>query len=164
MKNNYTGRLPKARTSNLIIKELANETLIYDLTSDKAHCLNSTAAAVWKNCDGSKSIGEINASLSSELGMSINHEVVRLALDQLNEFHLLDDALQAIGGRSRISRRQIIRAAGVAAIALPTIVSIAAPTPAMAATCIPAGTGPCTPSTNCCSGVGNCNAGLNKCK
>ncbi len=47
--------LPVARHKNLIVKELPDETLIYDLDSDKAHCLNQTAALVWKNCDGTRS-------------------------------------------------------------------------------------------------------------
>ena len=45
---------PVARTESLIVKEVDGETLVYDLTTDKAHCLNDTATRVWKNCDGRK--------------------------------------------------------------------------------------------------------------
>ena len=48
MKNNRPDQLPRARTSELIVKELPDETLVYDLANDKAHCLNHTAALVWK--------------------------------------------------------------------------------------------------------------------
>lgn len=41
---------PKARKERLVIKELANETLVYDEINHKAHCLNSTAGRVWKFC------------------------------------------------------------------------------------------------------------------
>jgi len=36
--------LPKARQDKLIVRELPNETLLYDHVSAKAHCLNQTAA------------------------------------------------------------------------------------------------------------------------
>ena len=51
--------LPRARQASLIIKEVDDETLIYDLETDKAHCLNSTASRVWKSCDGRTSVAEI---------------------------------------------------------------------------------------------------------
>ena len=50
MKN--ASRLPHARTDNLVIRELDDETLVYDMERDEAHCLNQTAALVWKQCDG----------------------------------------------------------------------------------------------------------------
>ena len=57
---------PVARTESLIVKEVDGETLVYDLTTDKAHCLNETAARVWKNCDGRKNVSEISEALSVE--------------------------------------------------------------------------------------------------
>jgi hypothetical protein len=44
--------LPQARTEGLTVRELAEETLVYDKERHKAHCLNRTAACVWKHCDG----------------------------------------------------------------------------------------------------------------
>ena len=44
MKN--SAKLPHARTKDLVIRELGDETLIYDLANDRAHCLNETAAFV----------------------------------------------------------------------------------------------------------------------
>ena len=32
-------RLPQARTDNLVIRELDDETLVYDMERDEAHCL-----------------------------------------------------------------------------------------------------------------------------
>ena len=158
MKNDRPDQLPKARTSELIVKELPDETLVYDLANDKAHCLNHTAALVWKNCNGTRSIAEINASLAAEAGTPVDEGVVWLALDQLEKFNLLERVPLRPVGFAGVSRRQMIRTAGIAAIALPIVVSIVAPTPAMAATCVPTGAVPggCNASTNCCSGVGNC--------
>ncbi|MDQ5844969.1 MAG: PqqD family protein, partial [Acidobacteriota bacterium] len=56
--------LPLARQSSLIVKELEDETLVYDQETDQAHCLNETAALVWKNCDGRNSVNEIARLLS----------------------------------------------------------------------------------------------------
>jgi hypothetical protein len=44
---------PKARKERLVVKELAQETLVYDENNHKAHCLNPTAALVWKFCESS---------------------------------------------------------------------------------------------------------------
>jgi hypothetical protein len=49
MKRTGKRHLPRVRKKNLIIDELADEVLVYDLDRHKAHCLNRTAALVWKN-------------------------------------------------------------------------------------------------------------------
>lgn len=127
--------LPVARTESLIIKEVEDETLVYDLTTDQAHCLNDTAARVWKHCDGRKSVSEITEMLRTESGIDVNDEVVWLALDQLGKFNLLDNGVEQPATVSGMSRRQMVRLAGVAAFSLPLITSIVAPTPALAASC-----------------------------
>jgi hypothetical protein len=37
---------PKNRKNDIVIQELKDEILIYDLTTNKAYCLNETSAAV----------------------------------------------------------------------------------------------------------------------
>jgi hypothetical protein len=59
-----TTQRPLARTDNLVINELTDEVLVYDLQRDKAHCLNHTAASVWKQCDGRSTAAEIARRLS----------------------------------------------------------------------------------------------------
>lgn len=56
--------LPQARTDDLVINELSDEVLVYDLQRDKAHCLNAAAASVWKQCDGRTTVAEIARRLS----------------------------------------------------------------------------------------------------
>ncbi len=124
--------LPKARTEQLIVKEVDDEVLVYDLKTDQAHCLNDTAAKVWKNCDGEKSLTEIKVALANDSGASVDEGVVWLALDQLKQFKLLAEAPSAPAVFAGMSRRQLVRNLGVAAIALPVVVSIIAPTPALA--------------------------------
>ena len=50
---------PVARKRELVVQESGEETLVYDLVSNRASCLNQTSALVWKHCDGSKTIGDI---------------------------------------------------------------------------------------------------------
>jgi hypothetical protein len=149
--------LPVARRRNLIVKELPDETLIYDLDSDEAHCLNQTAALVWKNCDGTRSAGELANLLEDELGASVPEGVVWLALDQLERFKLLSDPLAKPRHLQGTSRRDVIRSLGIAAaVSIPVITSIIAPTPAQAASCGSASGRdhdcPCTSSSECLSG------------
>jgi hypothetical protein len=155
MNKDRINNLPRARKDQLITKELPDETLVYDLSSDKAHCLNQTAALVWKNCDGKKTVREINASLAAEAGAPIDERVVWLALDQLEKFKLLAEVPATPVVFQGLNRRQLIRALGVAAT-LPVIMTIAAPTRAQ----VGSGAAPgacCTTNSNCQSG--NCQNG-----
>ena len=81
----------RAREESLIIKTLSDEVLVYDLNADKAHCLNRTAAFVWNNCDGRRSVSEIARLLREELQAPVDENVVWLALDQLERFKLLEE-------------------------------------------------------------------------
>ena len=119
--------VPTARKDSLIVKELADETLVYDTQRDKAHCLNSTAALVWKNCDGKTTVGELRVLMEQNAGSPVPEEMVWLALDQLESFKLLDDAPAKPLQLSGISRRNLVKRIGFAAIAIPVIISISAP-------------------------------------
>jgi Coenzyme PQQ synthesis protein D (PqqD) len=116
--------LPKARKDKLIIKELPDETLVYDLESDKAHCLNATAARVWKHCDGNRTITELTALLAAGTKSTVPDEVVWLALDQLEKFDLLEDTPEIPLQFAGMNRRQLVRRIGIGVLALPLIVSI----------------------------------------
>lgn len=154
--------MPKAREDRLIIKDLPDETLVYDLDTDEAHCLNSTAALVWKNCDGERSVDEIMLSLEQETGMAADEGVIWLALDELERFKLLDSAPTKPMALAGMSRRQLIRALGVAGIALPAIVSIVSPVAVDAQSCVAGlnspciidGPIPCCPPLTCQPGPG----------
>ena len=146
---------PLARIHGLVIEEVAGEVLVYDLERHHAHCLNPTAAFVWKKCDGLTSVAQIAETLAQKEGAGVELDLVWLALDQLRKSKLLTDdpEVTAQVTRRSISRREIIRRIGVGAVvALPLITSLVAPTPAQAATCVPSGQ-PCTTSAQCCSGL-----------
>ena len=140
--------LPLAREARLIIKELDDEVLVYDLETDKAHCLNQTAARVWKYCDGNTSVAQLRELIEKETALAVPEEVVWLALDQLEKFRLLESVPPKPPSMAGMKRRQLIKTLGIAAIALPVIVSIVSPTPVAAVSKQPPGA--------CCNGNGNC--------
>ena len=58
--------MPRARQDELIVEELQDETLVYDLERHKARCLNPAAALVWRHCDGQTSVAEVAALLEEQ--------------------------------------------------------------------------------------------------
>jgi hypothetical protein len=178
--NEPSGFLPIARREGIIRKEVDGELLVYDLTRDKAHCLNESAAAIWKRCDGRTSIKEIAASLAKEA--TVDERVVWLALADLRRTHLLEEPKPTVvnedGNNSQkkqpksnqwpqvmlgMSRREAVKRIGLgAAIALPVVISITAPTPAQALSCVQAG-GACGTPAQCCDGL-MCNTNTNQCE
>lgn len=149
---------PVARTEALIVKEVDGETLVYDLKTDKAHCLNETAALVWKNCDGHSNVSEIAEVLSSESNSSIKEDLVWLALDQLQKSKLLEETPAKPVHLFGMTRRQMVARLGIAAVALPAIVAIVAPTARAQASVLPPNTC-CKDPKDCandCIPDGNC--------
>lgn len=144
---------PHARSEGIVVRELPDEILVYDLERHKAICLNRTAALVWKHCDGRTSVAAISRRVGKELGQRVSEEIVWLALDQLGRDKLLRERVGRPVALAGMSRRELMRRVGVAAVvALPLVTSIVAPTPAQAASCLPTGAA-CTTGAQCCSGV-----------
>jgi hypothetical protein len=118
---------PKSREDNLVIQNFDTETLIYDLTRDKAFCLNSTSALVWQFCDGAKSISEIADLMTEKLKMPVSEDFVWLAISDLKREELIEVGSEQPFFEGR-SRREAIRKIGFASmIALPVISSLVAP-------------------------------------
>jgi hypothetical protein len=124
--------LPLARTTQLVIQELPDELLVYDLDRHKAHCLNQSSAAVWKRCDGKTTVAQMTRLLERELNAPAGDDVVWLALRQLRRFHLLVEGNEA-PAVMKVSRRDLVRKYLPATLALPLIISIASPAAAQAA-------------------------------
>jgi hypothetical protein len=162
---------PLARKADLVVQELPDEVLVYDLQTNKAHCLNSTAAAVWKSCDGANTVGDIARIVGKTGANQTSEDLVWLAIDQLNEKNLLDADSSAVAQKfAGQTRREVIKKVGLAAVvALPIVTSLVAPTVASAgSTCANPGctctfSGTCTPvapATTCdcnsATGTNNC--------
>jgi hypothetical protein len=150
-------QFPAARKSGLVVQEMPDEVLVYDLNTNKAHCLNQTAATVWKACDGKTAVSEIAAHFSGDAG----EDLVWLAIDQLSENDLLEREVKTkFKGQSR---RDVIKKIGLASIiAVPVIASLVAPQNALAAvSCNCVNNGNCVSQMTCatqvCSPTGVCN-------
>jgi hypothetical protein len=134
-----------------VVQELPGETLVYDSERHQAHCLNQSAALLWKMCDGEKSVPEIARQLGKELGTPVDETTVWYGLKQLAKFHLLEEEVAPPQVVLGMSRRDFVRKAGItAAIAIPVISTIVAPTAASAASCLPTGS-MCGTGAQCCS-------------
>ncbi len=144
-------QIPMARKNGLVIQETSEEVLVYDLDTDKAHCLNQTAAFVWKRCDGQTSVEEIVTQFEKQTGSRVEEDLVWLAIDQLNERKLLEKTVETkFAGESR---RSVLKKIGFASVvALPVIASLVAPTAVLAVACSG------IQSASSC-GSGNCNRG-----
>jgi coenzyme PQQ synthesis protein D (PqqD) len=146
---------PTARRDGLVLRELPDELLVYDTETHEAHCLNETAAFVWKQCDGTASVAEIGDRLRATFGAEIDDEVVWHSLEDLWKRQLLEgEAAPAREGS--MSRSTVLkRAAVVAAVSVPVVTSIVAPTAAHAASFIPCGS-PCTQGGTPCASPCTC--------
>lgn len=141
---------PIARKERLIVKEADGELLVYDLQNDTAHCLNSTAALVWKHCDGRNTVDEIAELVGRQMKTIVDERLVWLALDDLGKFNLLDDEVVKPVNLAGLNRRQLIRNVSLAALALPVILSMAAPTAQAQGSCRPPGAA-CGSNNQCCT-------------
>jgi hypothetical protein len=140
---------PQARSDRLVVRQVETETLVYDLDSDEAHCLNDTCAAVWTRCDGRTSPAEIARALESE------EDVVWVALEQLWKRELLVGE-PAPAREATISRGRLLK---TTLVALPLAATIAAPAQAFVSCLGP--NAPCSTSDQCCAS--NCIGGLPTC-
>ena len=130
-----TATMPRARTDGLVIRELDDETLVYDTERDEAHCLNQTAGLVWQRCDGKTTVGKTAAMLQKQFSVPIDVDVVWLAIRQLKDFHLIEDSDDVTVAAPSVSRRTLLLKYAPAALALPVIMSISVPAPAQAGSC-----------------------------
>jgi hypothetical protein len=128
--NDSSGTLskPLARADELVIEELGDELLVYDLDRDRAHSLGAPAARVWRACDGDSSVETLSVKLE------LDEETVARAILELRECHLLDTGPADVAGLTRRDMGIRVAKLGAAAAAVPLIVSVAAPTAAQAVT------------------------------
>lgn len=145
---------PLGRKDEIVIQEIDGEVLIYDLRNDKAFCLNATSAAIWKLCDGDKSVADIASRVAADFKATNSEDLVWLALDQLKKEKLIDGGLdKGYDHFNGLSRRQVIKNIGMGSmVAIPIVASLLAPTAVYAQTCV-ADLGMCTVSPGCCSMV-----------
>lgn len=142
--------LPKIKTNDLVVQELDNELLIYDLATNQACCLNRAAIQVMECCDGQTKAD----AAAVRLGMP--EDMLWGTLERFRHAGLLEDEFGEPLASNTVSRRRMLRQAAALGIAMPIISSLVAPSALAAASCV--GTNqPCTGSSSsqCCPG-GTC--------
>jgi|SRR5215203_2599710 len=152
---------PVARNTGLVIQEVPDEVLVYDMETNKAHCLNKTAALVWKSCDGTRNVSQIAEFVGAQAGETVADDLVWLAIDQLGANDLLEKPVKA--DFKGISRRDVIKRIGLTSmVALPVIASLVAPPTALAVgSCACTSNGQCGTFAPGCPPT--CNTSLGQC-
>ena len=113
-------KLPKARTENLLEQNLEKETLLYDLTIDKAFNLNETLTIVYQACGQSLTCDELKRK------HQFTDDFIFLALDELKRNNLLAESFDSPFANT--NRREVIKKVGLATMfALPIITGLIAP-------------------------------------
>jgi len=127
---------PRARTDGLLVEEVDEETLVYDLETHEAHCLNPAAALVWRRSDGRTSVRDMAHELHG-VGLPPDESLIWMALGQLEGAKLVEP-VEIPGAGPRYSRKEALRTLGSAAVVvlLPVVASVVAPVAARAASCI----------------------------
>ena len=121
-------KLPGARTSDLVVQNLNGETLVYDLLTNQALCLNETSAAVFNACGSQSSFSDLKRAFK------FTDEIIFLALDELKKQNLLAEDTEFVSPFAGMTRRDALRQVGLATmIALPLITAMIAPKAANAA-------------------------------
>jgi len=130
---------PSTRRTQLLVQQLPDEVLVYDMERNEVHCLNGSAARVWAFCDGEHTVAEIARLVGTDLDSDSAETLVWCALDQFAERHLLEDdpsdehLLQDSGDRpAGMTRREMVVGLSVLAGMIPVVESIMSPPAAMA--------------------------------
>ena len=167
MKKTIENTLALARNDELVVQDLPDEVLVYDLKSHKAHCLNKTAAFIWKHCNGHTTAEEIAKMMEEEWHTPVTEDAIWFALNKLSKAELLQERIVLPEAKAGMSRRSAVRRLGFGALLIPVVMTIVAPTamagastPAVCFTCVRHldSTGVCPPectSTVLCTCYGN---------
>ena len=143
-------KMPKSRVSNLVVQSIGNETLVYDLSKNKAMSLNETCSIAWKYCDGKTHINEIIDK------HNLHKEIIYIALDELQKRDLIQGKKERFIPNNKFERRRfLIKAGAVAAVSLPVISAVVAPLAVSAQSCLVQGSS-CNVASICCSGLTCC--------
>lgn len=125
---------PKVKP-NLVVDEIEDETLVYDLDRHRAHCLNATAGFLLRSADGTRSVAELASLAELEFGATGAEGVVRFGLERLRKAGLLEwsEPPRTGGG---VSRREMLLKVAAVGLVIPAVVTLVSPTPAQATTYI----------------------------
>ena len=145
---------PKAKT-NILMEEMTDETLVYDLDRHRAHCLNPTAAFLLREANGERDVEELTRMAEEAFGVPATEEAILLGLERLTKARLMEwDGPQAVP--SGPTRRQAIRQIATLGLVLPAVMTIVTPLAAQ-------GTGITPQDCKTTADIGNCCINQKRC-
>jgi hypothetical protein len=144
---------PLSKRFDLVIQELPQEILVYDLQKNKAFALNELSGLVWQLCDGNRTVIEIGENLTFRLNHLVSQDLVWLTLEQLKKVDLIEDSADFLSPLAGLTRREAMKRVGFSSmVGLPFIWSVVAPTSAHAASVCPAAACRCPNGSSICPG------------
>ncbi len=145
---------PTARSAGLVVHQIENELIVYDVPSQQMHKLSPAAAVVWQHCDGDTSIEGLASIAQKELGGTPGEELVWSCLAQLKKLNLMRQTGPRPRGSGRVSRRGVMAGLGSAALLFPLSETVFAAD--CTGACRHAADGGCEVTSDGCAGK-NCN-------
>ncbi len=76
--------------SNLLLKDLGGEFLIYSAEHKEIHVINPTAQLIWELCDGTHTVDEIVQELRAHFSIPVESDVTTDIQDTLDTFKSKD--------------------------------------------------------------------------
>lgn len=129
---------PVARHLDLVVKNLDDEIIVYDLKTNHALYLNEISGVIWKLCDGQRSVADIRHILQNEYSKKVSSDFILFAIYQLRKDNLLSDDHDIDNYLKKYWGRRAIKKFGfglMQALPKPRIKSVLAPT-AIVASCL----------------------------
>ena len=117
---------PLARRDALLLQTVGSQLVVYDRKRRRLHVLNRSAALVWQHCNGQRDLAQLAQIVGRELGTPADDEVIRLALQKLDDAELLIAWQDSAPHADAVSRREMMsRAMGglAAAVLMPVVTS-----------------------------------------
>ena len=120
-------KLPQTKTENIVVQDVGDEILIYNLILNKAFCLgDETSALVYNACDGKTEFEDFKRQ------HNFPDDLIFFALDELQKQNLIEN--NYVSPLKRMKRREVIKKLGLATmVVLPIIAAITAPAAVQAA-------------------------------
>lgn len=124
---------PRARTEDLLVEQIGDEAVVFDASSNAAHCLSPLATAVFTAADGRNRLEDLAEVAGTSLGEPVTVEAVDAAVAELQELGLID-APSGMTRRAMVGRTAMATAA-LSAAPLVTSVATAATTTSKPSSC-----------------------------
>jgi hypothetical protein len=102
-------------------------TAIFDQRSKSVHSLNPSSTAVWEACAQGATVADIKKALEAKFGSPVDMDVIRLAIQQLQQVNLIESASPLPMEIADLGRRSMLKRVGAAgAAAIPVVLTLTA--------------------------------------